>query len=288
MFKILIIKCLHNLSDEQTEYQILDRQSFKSFLGLSSGDKVPDSRSIWLFQEKLIKRGVEEKLFSQFHRFLDNLGLYVNEGKIIDASFAEVPRQHNKREKNEQIKVGKGDELWNENPYKKRQKDIDARWTAKGGGDYFGYKDHTKIDDKSKLIDTYLVTRAEVHDSQATDDLTGEKDRNQSLYADSAYSGEPIDTMLKNKGITPHIIEKAYRNKPLTEAQKESNKVKSKTRSRVEQIYAFVTQSMGDFVMRCIGFLRAKGIIGFTNLLYNMFRYEQIVRLNLLPVRNNS
>lgn len=285
MFKVLIIKRLHNLSDEQTEYQILDRQSFKNFLGLSSGDKVPDARTIWLFQENLIQNNVEQKLFNQFHDYLDNKGLYVNQGKIIDATFAEVPRQHNKKAENEQIKEGKGAELWNEKPYKKRQKDIDARWTKKNDVDYYGYKDHTKIDNKSKLIDTYEVTSAEVHDSQSTEKLLRPEDKGQDFYGDSAWAGDPIDTMLKAKGINPKICEKGYRNKPLTDEQKATNTEKSRTRSRVEHIYGFVSQSMGDFFMRCISFSRANGVLGLTNLIYNMCRYEQIVRLNLLPIR---
>jgi IS5 family transposase len=91
--------------------------------------------------------------------------------------------------------------------------------------------------------------------------------------------------MLKSKGLKPQIIEKAYKNKPLTEQQKSNNKEKSKVRCRVEHVFGFVTQSMGDFFMRNIGFARAKGIIGLTNLIYNMCRYEQIVRLNLLPLK---
>ena len=46
MFKIILLKRFYNLSDEQAEYQITDRLSFKEFLGLSSGDRVPDARSI--------------------------------------------------------------------------------------------------------------------------------------------------------------------------------------------------------------------------------------------------
>jgi len=85
------------LSDEQAEYQINDRLSFKEFLGLSSGDRIPDSRTIWLFQDNLIQKKLEEKLFELFHRYLDDLGLFVNEGKIVDASFVEVPRQRNSK-----------------------------------------------------------------------------------------------------------------------------------------------------------------------------------------------
>jgi len=131
MFKILLLKRYYNLSDEQDEYQITDCLSFKEFPGLSSGDRVPDARTIWLFQDTLIKKGLEEFFFEQFGKYLDNLGLYVNEGKIIDASFVEVPRQRNTKGDNQTIKDGKGSELWTEHPHKKRQKDMDARWTKK-------------------------------------------------------------------------------------------------------------------------------------------------------------
>jgi IS5 family transposase len=285
MFKILLIKRYYNLSDEQVEYQIIDRLSFKEFLGLSSGDKVPDARKIWLFQDGFIKKGLDTLLFEQFRHHLYNLGLYVNEGKMIDASFVEVPRQRNTKEENDTIKAGNGDELWNENPYKKRQKDIDARWTKKGGQKFYGYKDHAKIDTKSKLIDTYDVTSAEVHDSQPAEGLLGEEDSGQELYADSAYIGEPIDTMLRKRGIIPKIVERAFKNKPLTDKQKEDNREKSKVRSRVEHPFGFITQNMHDFFSRNIGFERIKGVVGIINLTYNMCRYEQIVRLNLLPIR---
>jgi len=286
MFKIILLKRFYNLSDEQAEYQINDRLSFKEFLGLSSGDRVPDSRTIWLFQENLVKKNLEEKLFEQFRKCLDDLGLYVNEGKIVDASFVEVPRQRNKKEENADIKAGRGEDLWQDQPRKKCQKDVDARWTQKGFVQFYGYKDHTKIDTKSKLIDTYTVTSAEVHDSQQTENLVSEEDRNQDLYADSAYIGEPIKEVLQEKGIIPQIIERAFRGKPLTDAQKESNRIKSKIRCRVEHVFGFVTNTMGDFFIQSIGFQRAKGIIGLINLVYNMCRYEQIVRLKLLPIKH--
>jgi IS5 family transposase len=285
MFKIILLKRFYNLSDEQAEYQINDRLSFKEFLGLSSGDRVPDSRTIWLFQENLNKNNLEEKLFAHFRHYLHDLGLYVNEGKIVDASFVEVPRQRNKKEENQKIKSGDGEELWQEQPKKKSQKDIDARWTEKGGQKYYGYKDHTKIDAKSKLIDTYDVTSAEVHDSQPIEKLLQEEDKGQELYADSAYIGEPIDTLLRGKEIIPQIIERAVKGKPLTEEQKENNHTKSKVRCLCEHVFGFITNSMNGFYIKSIGLTRAKGTIGLINLLYNMCRYEQIVRLELLPIK---
>ncbi|HRP89917.1 MAG TPA: transposase [Edaphocola sp.] len=34
------------MADKQIEYQILDRLSFKKFLDLESGDKVPDEKTV--------------------------------------------------------------------------------------------------------------------------------------------------------------------------------------------------------------------------------------------------
>ena len=66
IFKILILQRYYNISDEQTEYQILDRLSFMRFLGLSLCDKVPDSNTIWLFRENLTNNSAIEKLFATF------------------------------------------------------------------------------------------------------------------------------------------------------------------------------------------------------------------------------
>ena len=79
--------------------------------------------------------------------------------------------------------------MWNDKPHKKRHKDIDARWTKKNNETFFGYKNHAKVGIKRKFINTFAVTDASVHDSQALDDLLNENDEGQDLYADSAYTG---------------------------------------------------------------------------------------------------
>jgi len=42
------LQSLYALSDHQTEFQVKDRFSFMRFLGLSTFDKVPDEKTIWL------------------------------------------------------------------------------------------------------------------------------------------------------------------------------------------------------------------------------------------------
>jgi len=124
MFKIMILQRYYGLGDTQVEYQIIDRLSFKKFLGLESGDKVPDEKTVWAFRENLTKSGVIELLFRQFIKFLEDKNLIFNEGKLVDASFTIAPRQRNTREENEKIKKGEGNDLWNDQPNKKKSTKI--------------------------------------------------------------------------------------------------------------------------------------------------------------------
>jgi len=282
MFKILILQRYYGLGDTQLEYQIIDRISFKKFLGLESGDKVPDEKTVWAFREKLTNEGLVEKIFSQFTDYLDSKGLIMNEGKMVDASFTIAPRQRNTRDENKKIKEGEGSDLWNDTPNKKKHKDIDARWTKKNGETLYGYKNHAKVDSKSKFIDNYKVTDASVHDSQALEDLLEEDDKGQEFYADSAYTGKDQEKVIDKYEMKNKVHEKGYKNKPLTDEQKEGNREKSKTRARVEHVFGFMEQSMNGLIVKSVGIKRAAGIIGLINLTYNLFRYEQVLRLNIL------
>lgn len=278
MFKVLVLQRYYNLSDEQTEFQINDRLSFQKFLGITLADDVPDEKTIWLFREQ-VGKGVRQ-LFDGFDRHLRESGLMGKQGKIIDASFVDVPRQRNSRDDNEKIKNDEVPESFKKNENIERQKDVEARWTKKGDEKHYGYKDHVKAEAKTKLIEDYVVTDASVHDSRVTDDLIKEGDGE--LHADSAYRSEEIEQTLREKGIKSQIHERAYRGKPLTDGQKEENRQKSKIRVRIEHIFGHMTMAMRDGLkMRFIGLKRNAVGIGLLNLVYNMARYEQIMRLQL-------
>lgn len=282
MFKIMILQRYYGLGDTQIEYQILDRLSFKKFLGLESGDKIPDEKTVWAFREKLTNEGLVEEIFLQFSKHLESKGFIMNEGKMVDASFTIAPRQRNTRDENKKIKEGNGDELWNDKPNKKKHKDIDARWTKKNGETFFGYKNHAKVDTKSKFVNKYKVTDASVHDSQPLDDLLTEDDSGQDFFGDSAYTGKEQEKVISKYEMNNQVHEKGYRNKPLTDEQKASNKEKSKTRARVEHVFGFMEQSMNGLIVRSVGIKRATAVIGLINLTYNLFRYEQVIRLDIL------
>lgn len=283
MFKALLVQRFYNLSDEQTEYQINDRLSFQQFIGWTLADKVPDANTLWDFREALVQAEAFEKLFALFDEQLRARGLLAQPGKLVDASFVDVPRQRNTRDENATIKRGGAPAEWATQPAKQRQKDMDARWTKKNAEVHYGYKNHVKADAPSKLIENYVVTDASVHDSQMLGALVESGDG--AVYADSAYRSAETETLLAQQQITSHIHERAYRNRPLTNEQKESNRQKSKLRARIEHVFGYISQSMKGFYLRYIGKRRNAAAIGLINLIYNLARYEQIVRLQLLPLR---
>jgi len=288
MFKILILQKYYKLSDEQTEFQINDRTSFKQFLGLKIGDRIPDEKTIWHFREQLINKNLFKQLFEQFTAMLMNKGVIAKEGSMVDASFVDVPRQRNTKEENADIKKGavplefaKKDK--NGKQSKLRQKDIDARWMNKSAERHFGYKDHINADEKTKLITHYSVTSAAAHDSTELENIVDETDNR--LHADSAYRSKEIEEYLKSIECESNIHEKAYRGNPLTKEQKASNNKKSKIRARVEHIFGFMTNSMNNALyMRSIGMKRIKESIGLLNLTYNLFRLEQLIRLKKITI----
>jgi IS5 family transposase len=276
MFKILILQKLYNTADDKTEFLIKDRLSFQRFLGLSLCDTVPDAKSIWNFRESLKKADILETIFDRFVEKMEAKGIITRSGSIVDASFVDAPRQRNTKEENAQIKEGKIPEEWKEekNRHKKAQKDTDARWAIKNKELHYGYKDHIKMDKKSKMIVKYEVTSAEVHDSQELKDLI-EEDKDRRIYGDSAYTGEEVQSCIPENVIN-RIHEKGYRGRPLTKTQKRSNTAKPRIRARVEHVFGRMSQ-FGGMVIRTIGIRRAEVQIGLLNMAYNLTRYAYLM-----------
>lgn len=271
LFKILILQSLYNLSDEAMEYQILDRYSFSRFLGIREGSKVPDATTIFRFRDELAKAGVVELLFTQFDQFLREHGFRAQKGQIVDANIVRVPIQRNSREENEDIKAGKPIASWDEP--KRRQKDTDARWTKKNGKAFFGYKNHVSIDTGHKIIRSYEVTDASVHDSQVFTELLDPDNTSKDVWADSAYRSEESLQELQAQGFREHLQRKGCRFKKLTQREQQGNRSRAKIRSRVEHVFGVMAMRTGSTLMRGIGIIRIRAKIGLRNLAYNLSRF---------------
>jgi len=283
MFKVVILQELYNVANDQTEYQINDRLSWKRFLGLTLSDKAPDATSIWDFREILTNSGVYDALFELFNAEMEKIGVITHKGSIVDASFVDVPRQRNSREENKIIKEGGVPEAWEEDLNKMAQKDLDAAWAKKNNELHYGYKDHVLVDVDSKMIVDWRVTAANLHDSRMLMALMGDKVHE--LWGDSAYLSEEFLALFAKHypEVKLHICEKGYKNNPLTDEQKMNNREKSRIRVRVEHVFGHITNSMGGMFIRCIGVERAESAVVLKNLVYNISRYATLRRLKRAP-----
>lgn len=274
LFKLMILQQLYNISDEELEYQVNDRLSFMQFLGLSLADQVPDATTLWLFRQQLTDSGKVSELFEQFEGYLRAQGYEAQGGQIIDATLIAVPKQRNKREENQQIRPGEVPYDWQGQPHKLAQKDVEARWTKKNGVSYFGYKNHVGIDVTHGFIRRYEITDASVHDSQVIGSLLDENNGDDQFWADSAYRSAAIEAVLSLMGFESQVNERGARNHPLTEAQQQTNRVKSQTRAKVEHVFGRWVMEMGGKLVRSIGIARAQTNLGLKNLAYNFLRYR--------------
>ena len=277
MFKILILQSLYNLSDDEMEYQIMDRLSFMRFLDMALDSRVPDAKTIWLFRSKLEEHKLIRKLFDKFNAFLAESGFVARKGQIVDATIVRVPIQRNTREENEAIKAGNPPvENWSD--AKKCQKDTDARWTQKRGKNYFGYKNHIEVDVQHKIIRDYKVTDASVHDSNVFEELLDESNTSRDVYADSAYRSAKSEANLKEGRFRAHLQRKGCKGHPLTSWEKQGNRTRARTRSRIEHIFGAMTQRAGNLILRSIGISRAEVKLGLRNIAYNMERFCFLIR----------
>jgi len=253
MFKILILQAWYNLSDEALEKQIARDLMFRRFIDLSLSESVPDHSSIWRFRQLLNTQGLLEPLLEQINTHLERNSIIVSLGSIniIDATVIEA-KQSRKR---------KGRDGNN-------TQDKDAKYNVKIAADgkrktTYGFKMHANTDEDG-FVKNMTFTPGNVHDSQEFDELLG-IDKNKAnkrtkipgqVYADSAYTNKLNDKKLGKQN--NKILHRAYRNKSLTQQQKQENKQRSSIRYIVERTFGLLKQHHGLGKARYLGLERNK------------------------------
>jgi len=263
MLKILVLQHLYNLSDFQTSYQLRDRLSWQRFIGIELGETVPDEKTVWAFRERLIEVDAIEETFYWFNRHLREEGFEAKSGTLIDATIIETP-------------IRRATDTGT-TAQEQAQRDDDAAWTKKNDVSYFGYKNHAAVDAGYKLIRSYDVTDASVHDSQCSEFLIDTPNLSPDTYADSAYRSQENEVVCALAGKVSKIHYRAYRGKPLHPELERRNNERSKTRVRVEHVFGAQKNNQNMRLIRTIGLARARAKIGLSNLVYNMRRFAYLV-----------
>ncbi|ACX95334.1 IS5 family transposase [Halothiobacillus neapolitanus] len=277
MVRILVLKRLYNLSDEQMEYQLLDRMSYKRFCGLSQATNIPDRTTVWTFENRIGEVGAQV-IFDGVTTQLLKKGFIARGGQIIDATLVPAPKQSFSKEDKEQLKADAMPADWQ--PGKRRQKDLDATWTKKHGKSQHGYKLSVNVDKKHKFIRKIVTDTASTHDSQHFDAVIDPANTSRDVYADRGYPSEEREQWLKANGYRNRIQRKGKRNKPLSEAQQGRNHRIAKTRARVEHVFGAIEQ-MGGKLLRTIGQARANFAMTMMAACYNLKRLAYFQRVGI-------
>lgn len=265
MFKVLLLQSFYNLSDPACEKQLARDLLFRRFVNLSLSSPVPDHSTIWRFRNHLNESGLMTKLLNNVNYQLNKQGIIIKTGEasIIDASV--VQAKNNRPHKN-----AKGENT----------QDADASYNVKTASDgkqktTYGFKAHVNVDEDG-FIKSQTLTTGSTHDSNVFEQLLTDTER--SVYADSAYKSQKHDKLLKIKHIQNQILQRAYRNKPLTEQQKQHNRFASQVRYVVERTFGVLKQYYGLGQARYDGIERNQARLSIICIAHNLKRAINIQR----------
>ena len=226
--RCMLLQAWYGLTDPELEYQCNDRISFRNFLGYPN--KVPDFTTIWKIRDRLLKSGVDKKIWSELQLQINKLGYKVETGVIQDATFIKADPGR-KRLQKEKAAKRKGKKIIY-TPKQLKHIDADGSFTAKNNQVIYGYKDHVKMDKDHQLIRDYDVTTAKTHDSDI--DLVVEGDV--AAYRDKGYFGKPLSA----GGVLDETMKRATRARKLNGGEQKRNRKISRIRSPGERPFAVI------------------------------------------------
>jgi IS5 family transposase len=233
MLRMYCIANWFNLSDEACEDALYDVPVFREFCRIDLGrERVPDATTLLHFRHLLEANHLGAALFAKVGELLLANGMKLSGGTIVDATLIAAPPSTKNKAK---------------------LRDPEMHQTKKGNEWHFGMKLHIGADSKTGLVHSASVTAANVHDSQEVSNLLHGKETR--FYGDSAYRGKAQREQLK--ALAPKAKDftnkRAYRNRPLTEADKDTNRRKSSVRSKVEHPFLTLKRLWGFAKVRYRG-----------------------------------
>jgi transposase, IS5 family len=232
--RMLRIHCLQlwfNLSDPAVEEALYDSLAMRSFVGIDLGrEPVPDETTVMRFRHLLEEHQLGAKIFAEVGRLLQQRGLRLSKGTIVDATIIAAPSS---------TKNAQG------------ERDPEMHQTKKGQQWYFGIKTHVGADSRSKVIHSLVVTPANTADSKVLGDLLrGEETR---VYGDQAYKSQGAVIRAKAPRAKDFTNRQCKWKHYVDDAIKAKNRNKSRVRARVEHSIGVIKRVFGFTKVRYRG-----------------------------------
>ena len=245
LFRALLLAMWHDLSDVRLAEALDDRASFRRFCGFAASEPTPERTTFVRFRAELVRRGLDRTLFEAVTRQLDQRGVVVRTGTLVDATLL---------------------------PSASIRNDPEAKWAGhRRRKPVHGYKAHVATDQDAVLIRGVEVTTANVHNAAELDailpDVPGD------TYGDTAYSGSRPEAAIRARGGTPRVVHTGTWGgaEALARLQAHNAEVRH-VRARIEKVFGTAKRSYGLRRMRWLGLAKAGLQVRLTAVAYNLRR----------------
>jgi IS5 family transposase len=270
LFRSLLLGIWYKMSDVQLSESLYRDLLFRKFCRYELSMGTPDDTTLGRFRTQLVKHDLWELLLGEINRQLEAQNIIMTEGRIniIDATPIEAAQSGSGKSKGGQKKRDKDAGFHVKNDSRGQQKSI------------YGYSVHAGVDEDG-FIHRQTVTPGNVHDSQMIDVLLlGDES---TLYADAAYSSQETRDKLKRFSIKDQVQRKGYRGNPLSEQDKQRNKVIAVTRSGGERPFATYKQHYGLARTRFMGLAKNMTFYGLAAMAANIRKGAKFLEEMGLP-----
>jgi transposase, IS5 family len=167
MLRIHFLQQWYGLADEAMEDALYDSQALRGFAGIDlMVASVPDATTIMNFRHWLEQHELSQALFAEVSAMLEERGLLMRQGTIVDATIIAAPPSTKNKSK---------------------ARDPEMHQTKKGNQWHFGMKAHIGVDVASGVVHTVKGTAANEADiNQMAALLHGQEE---DVFADAGYTG---------------------------------------------------------------------------------------------------
>jgi IS5 family transposase len=231
MLRMYFVQNWFNLSDPAVEEALYDSVSLRVFVGVDLGrEPVPDETTICKFRHLLERHRLGPKIFARVNGYLASRGFKIGTGTIVDATLIAAPSSTKNKD---------------------QKRDPEMHQTRKGNEWHFGMKAHVGVDAATKLVHSVAATAANVHDSKMLAQLLHGEET--AVWGDQGYQGQS-KVIAQCAPRAEDLTCRHWRFKGrIREEVREANRIKARTRSRVEHVFATLKLRMGLVKVRYRG-----------------------------------
>jgi len=214
MLRVYFVQQWYGLADEAVEDALYDSQALRGFAGIElNRDPIPDATTVLHFRHWLGSHELTKGLFEEVGAMLEERGLLMRQGTIVDATIIAAPPSTENKQKSG---------------------DPEMPQTKKGNQWHFGMKAHVGVDVASGLVHTVKGTAANEADITRTAALShGEEE---AVFGDAGNAGADKRPELEDREVSGNIAIKRSIIKALPKALREMAEPVERALSQVRAV----------------------------------------------------